>query len=93
MKLRIAFAEHCAWRALYVYRPVDVETGWNRWYDVQVFRLGFDPGDCGRATIFGAIGGWSFRIKLPRSRHWRKLDGRNSYYAAQRDLRNIVGGR
>lgn len=88
LTLRIAFAEHCAWRAIYVYRPVDVETGFNRWSDVQICRLGFDPGDCGRASIFFAIGNRSGRIRLPHSRRWARLDGRNAYYAAQRDLRN-----
>jgi hypothetical protein len=47
MSFRIAFAEHCAWRAAYVYIN-----------ERQVARIGFDPG-IGKSEIFGAFPcGW-----------------------------------
>lgn len=68
MNFRIAFAEHCAWRATYVYVNGH-----------QVARIGIDP-DWSRASVFGAIAyGWwkrpcdgarfprlfEFRIRIP----------------------------
>lgn len=82
LKLRIQFAEKCAWRALYIFRPVDIETGWNRASDQQIARIGFDPGNGPRASIFFAVGNKQFRIKLPRWRHWWRFDGRNPLYSS-----------
>jgi len=82
--LRLTFADQCAWRAVYIYLrdPEGKRAG-----DKLIITLGFDPGDCGRATLFGQLFGRIWRIKLPRSNRWARFDGRNAYYLAQRDLR------
>lgn len=102
MMLRVQFAEGCAWRGAYLYRPIDVETGWNCHSDQQVARIVFDPSPISggkrapfwyhRAAITISWGGGGDKITIPlwRSRNWWKLDGRHAYNAKQRDLRNQV---
>lgn len=59
-------ARHCAWRAIYVaVRRMD--GNWE--YRHQIAHLGIDP-TASRASIFGAVGRFHFRIPLPFT-HWR----------------------
>ncbi len=81
----IKTANGCAWRAFYVI------SGPRNSYGPLRFSLGFDPGQCGNnAKLFGCIGylkdcqgtrkaTWQWRLKLPRWRHWWRLDGRLAF--------------
>lgn len=59
-RVSFSFANGCAWRAVYV-----------RINDRQVFSIGVDPVVTDRApTLFGAVLGRSFRVRLPHLR-WK----------------------
>jgi len=56
-RINLAFAEHCAWRAVYLYILGD-----------QIAHLGIDPTASGGPQIFGA-----FYFVGPRPWRWRRL--------------------
>jgi hypothetical protein len=80
----ICAAKNCAWRAFYIYTG---KRGPN-FTSVKRFHLGIDPTwRGGQARLFGSVGffrdcqggrkaTWEWQIKLPKSRHWWRLDGR-----------------
>jgi hypothetical protein len=73
--LSIQFAEHCAWRAVYVF------VGGR-----QIFRLGVDPSASRGPHLFGMVAGREFRLQLPTVR-WTYPMGRVrtwAYSACQR---------
>lgn len=94
--IRIAFADGCAWRAVYFYyRHSD---GLMR----KFLHLSIDPSDCyTRPTFSGSVGRWSWRIRLPvvrwkpnagpvrrvmyslSSRFWHGMDGRHGWGSKQ----------
>ncbi len=53
-RLEVVRAEKCAWRARYVYVNGN-----------QVAHIGVDPHDGNKPQVFGGIGPWNFRIRLP----------------------------
>lgn len=79
-RFTVAYAEKCAWRAIYVYvyrnvsglppyEPKPPYVG----RDAKVLHLGIDP-TATYPAVFGSIGRWSWRVKLP-AMAWRMGDG------------------
>lgn len=52
--IRIATSQGAAWRGVYAYCG-----------QTQIVRLGVDPNGGTRPELFGALGRWSFRLRLP----------------------------
>ncbi|HZT78581.1 MAG TPA: hypothetical protein VFA26_00045 [Gemmataceae bacterium] len=64
----LRFAEHCAWRAFYLYGPFG---------DTLNLSLGFDSnlGTSKPPRLFGCVLGWHWSISLPTLR-WKSKAGR-----------------